>query len=153
MSDRLPRKPRGTGTPVGIGEGNSHESPGVDVPASDGSAATDAQPTPGVRFLSINGVLGPSDSADDVDSEFSRRWPALWEYVTCTLFRGVRRQTATLLFFREDGSWKLCVSDRDTERVLFRSGDTVEDCLDAAEKALESPRADWRASRRGNGRK
>lgn len=112
-----------------------------------GGVAPDASGAPGVRFLPINGVLGSQDAADDIDSEFAGRFPALWEYVTVRLLKGQVRQTSTLLFFREDGQWKLCVSDRDTGRVLFRSGDSVEEALDAAEKALASPRADWRAAK------
>lgn len=153
MSDRLPRKSRGPDPAVAAGEGNPQAGAGVNGDGSHVPTPQDAPGSPGVRFLPVNGVLGENSPADDVDSDFAGRWPAVWEYVTCRLFRGCVRVTATLLFFREDGQWKLCVSDRDTERVLFRTGDTIEESLDAAEKALASPRADWRQSKRGYSRK
>lgn len=148
MSDRLPGRKSGPRAPVATGPGHSGESPGVNGASGDGGAGCLAPETPGVRFLLVNGVLGPSDPADDVDSEFSQAYPACWEYLTVRVFRGSPRQTSTILFFREDGQWKVCLSDRDTDRVLFRSGDSVSDCFEALEKALASPRADWRASRR-----
>jgi len=153
MSDRLPREPRRAKHALGIGEGDSQASPGGNGDGGSGAAPPDAPGTPGVRFLPVNGMLGPQNPADDVDSEFAAAYPAVWEYVTVRLWRGQVRQTSTLLFFREDGQWKVCCSDRDTDRVLFRSGDSIHEALDALEKALASPRADWRQSRRGYSRK
>ena len=148
MSDRLPREPRRTNPDVAAGKGHPGEGPGVNGSGGGGSAAPVTPDASPLRFLPINGVLGGSVTPDDVDNEFAGKWPALWEYVTCRSFRGQQRVTSTLLFFREDGQWKLCVSDRDCDRVLFRSGESIEEALDAAEKALASPRADWRASKR-----
>lgn len=152
MSDRLPKEPRAARAAVVPREGSAEGDPGVNGQGGGGAVGRDAPAASGLRFLPVNGVLGSSDPADDVDSDFQSRFPAVWEFVTCREFKGHPRMTATLLFFREDGQWKLCVGDRDTDRVLFRSGDSLSECLEAAEKALASPRADWRASRRSRSR-
>lgn len=148
MSDRLPgRKPRND-APVATGAGHPDASAGVNGKAAAGDAPVDAPVASGIRFLCVNGSVGPQDPPDDIDSEFAGRYPACWEYLTVRVFRGQARTTATLLFFREDGQWKCCLCDRDTDRVLFRSGDSLEATLESLEGALASPRADWRPSKR-----
>lgn len=148
MSDRLPGRKRDAALALAAGSGHPAGDPGLNGHTVDRGPEGDASEASPVRFLGVNGVLGKQDAANDVDGSFSGAYPALWEFVTVRLFRGAPRETATILFFREDGQWKCCLSDRDTDRVLFRSGDTVTDCLEGLEKALESPRADWRASKR-----
>lgn len=75
----------------------------------------------------------------------------LLDYLTMLVDPGGERQTSTLTIFAEEGQWKVCLSDRETGMVLFRSGETLFATLDALEKACTSGRADWRA-KKGDGR-
>lgn len=84
----------------------------------------------------------------DRDGAFAGRWQGVWEYCSVAMFRGKPRETSSLLFFREHGMWKVCLSDRENNRVLFRGGCTFEDCLDALEAAVRTPGADWRPQRK-----
>lgn len=82
-----------------------------------------------------------------MDDAFERRYPALYEMLTCRIFDGKARETGTVLFFCEDGLWKACLNDRDRELVMFRSSGSVESLWDALEGALQSGQAEWRAKK------
>lgn len=153
MGDRLPKERRGT-TPAqnGWGGGALPFQPGPAVaapPASVGAATVVPEP----KFLSPPAVGGSGGTVDDHDAGFELRYPALWEWVSVTLLQGRSRQPSTLLFFREEGKWKVCLCDRENERVLFRSGLTLEAALDALEAALCVPGADWRPSKASRSRR
>lgn len=60
---------------------------------------------------------------------------------------GTQRDTATLLFFWEDGRMKVCLNDRANSRSLWAAGASVETCLAALETMLSTGSAEWRASR------
>lgn len=79
-----------------------------------------------------------------MDGEFSRRRPALHEWLTLCVDQGQPVETATLLLFCEDGQFKACLHDRESSRVCFRAADSVEGVLDAMERALQDGTADWR---------
>ena len=81
------------------------------------------------------------------DPEAAGRFPALWEYLTCQLIEDKGRLTATLLVMAEDGTVKLCLSDRETDRVCWRSAKTVLEALEGLEEALASGSAEWREKR------
>lgn len=148
MSDRLPGR-RKDYSQLDAPKSDSAESKGVNGEGVGGSPTPPAQNAPPVSFLrEFRSVGGTGQPAEVGDLEFESRWPAIWEYVTARTFQGKPRETATLLVFREEGAWKACLCDRETERVLFRSGDSFKVLLDAVEAALVSPRADWRASKR-----
>jgi hypothetical protein len=53
----------------------------------------------------------------------------------------------------EDGSVKTCLSDRDQEQSLWRSGSSLEDALLALEATLTGEHQDWRRSGGGAGAK
>lgn len=81
-------------------------------------------------------------------ADFASAFPALHEYLTFTTYPdGGERQTSTLLFFLEEGLWKLCLCDRASDRTLWASGDAIEDCLLTVEGQLQEGRAAWRQSR------
>jgi len=67
--------------------------------------------------------------------------------MTCQLVGDKGREPATLIVCAEEGQVKMCLSDRETNRVLWRSGDTVLEALEAMEKALEHGAKDWRERR------
>jgi len=103
---------------------------------------------PPARYVVLGDPRGrtrPIRSA--IDPEAERRYPALWEYLTCCLIDDKGREPATLIVCCEEGQVKFCLSDRETNRVLWRSGDTVLEALEAMEKALRDGARDWRERR------
>lgn len=79
--------------------------------------------------------------------------PAVYEYLTLAKMPdGNERQVATLIVFIEDGRWKVCLSDRETDRTLWMSGDTLEDCLLSLDQAIQTGDANWRRSYKGKGK-
>lgn len=82
-----------------------------------------------------------------LDDLVAKRWPHLGEYLAESAYEdGSPRVTSTLLVFAEDGWWKGCLKDRDNERSLWHSNDTLESLLDGLEELLATGRAEWRAS-------
>lgn len=76
--------------------------------------------------------------------------PGLLEFLTITNYPdGSVRQRSTIGVFVEDGLVKVCLNDRDTSRTLWRSGQSLEDCLLSLEVALQEPGTDWRQSSTG----
>jgi hypothetical protein len=57
---------------------------------------------------------------------------------------GKRRQTATLTLLWEEQVWKCCVNDRDNNRSLWVSGDSISEVIERAEKALHDDSPAWR---------
>lgn len=81
-------------------------------------------------------------SAPDIWEE---KYPAICEYMTAVVFGdGSPREPSTLTFCVEDGKLKGCVNDRAGKASLWRSGDSMEEVLEALEAALRSPQAVWR---------
>lgn len=84
-------------------------------------------------------------------SAFSQSHPHIWDYITSPTYSdtGEPRQTSTLLLFNDNGALKICFSDKDNQRSVFITGETIEELLANLEVALESDTAEWRTSRRG----
>jgi len=77
--------------------------------------------------------------------------PGVLEFLTADTYPdGQIRKRSTLMVFVEDGTLKACLNDRDAERTLWRSGQSLEDVLLAIEVALVEPGTDWRRSSSGN---
>ena len=73
--------------------------------------------------------------------------PALFEYLSGDRYPdGSPRERSTMTVFCEDAVVKLCLSDRDQGRTLWRSARTLEDALLALEGAIQDGTADWRRS-------
>ena len=94
-------------------------------------------------------VRGPRlEEPIDLGSSFEDKWPTVYAYVMQDRFEdGSFRQTSTLLFFLDQGRLKVCLSDRQCSRSLFRSSRSVDGCLDALEEALTTDTADWKSKR------
>lgn len=76
--------------------------------------------------------------------------PAVVEYLTAVCYPdGSNRERSTISVFIEDGVVKVCLSDRDQARTLWRSGVSVEDALMALESCVVDGTADWRRSGAG----
>lgn len=84
----------------------------------------------------------------DLASTFVDNYPILAAYVTQERYpEGGFRQTSTLLFFVERGQLKVCLSDREGHRSLFRASNSIDGCLEALEQALANDTADWKMKR------
>jgi len=85
-------------------------------------------------------------------SAFSQAHPHIWDYLTAPRYSDTKelRQTSTLLLFNDSGVLKLCFSDKDNNRTVFMTGETVEELFTNLEVALESDTAEWRTSRSAN---
>jgi len=95
------------------------------------------RPKPGER-------PGPQEAAFD-DADFTKSYPTLAAYLTQTKYvTGEHRVTSTILIFIENGVLRLCLNDRDNNRSVFFTGETVEACLISAENAILAGTADWR---------
>lgn len=79
-----------------------------------------------------------------IDTTLQRTHPALCEYLTSMVCDGKSRFTATLLVFAENGRFKACLSDRETDCSFFRSSESFQGLLDAVEASLRQGDADWR---------
>lgn len=99
-----------------------------------------------LRRESPNGSLVRGSAAADVD--FRRDYAVLADYLESTVWEdGSPRQSATLLVFCEDGSYKACVSDRAQGRVSFFSATTFAGLLHEVEQGLAGGGADWRKAK------
>lgn len=82
------------------------------------------------------------------DAVLAKKLPAFVEFMCETDDgEGNSRQTATLLVFTEDGMWKVCLNDRESQQTLWASGGSLETALGALEVMLEAPNAPWRAAK------
>jgi hypothetical protein len=76
------------------------------------------------------------------------QWPQLLEYLTASVYPdGSRRQQSSLVALCDGPLWRCCLSDRDNGRVLWKSGATLVDALEAIELSLlgDDP-SEWRRS-------
>lgn len=82
-------------------------------------------------------------------------WPQLLEYLTATSYPDKSsRQTSSLVVLCDGPAWRVCLSDKDNGRVLWKTGATLVEALDALELALlgDDP-TDWRRSAEASGKK
>lgn len=61
---------------------------------------------------------------------------------------GEARQRSTLVVFVEDGTFKACLSDKDSGTSLWASCKSFDDLLEALEARLTDDRPDWRKARK-----
>lgn len=95
-----------------------------------------------------------SDGRDDSspapcnDERTAKEMPALLEFCTCVRWDdGAARETGTLFIFWEEGFWKCCVNDRDSDSIAFISKERLADLLKAVDAGLQKDSLDWRRSR------
>lgn len=78
-------------------------------------------------------------------------YPTLMEYLAEDRYEdGSARRTATLLIFFDQGDWKGCLNDRDTDRVAFVTATCPTALLAVLEDKLTSSSIEWRASQGGS---
>jgi len=73
-------------------------------------------------------------------------YPCILEHlVEATYPDGSERQTSSLVVVADAQNWRVCLSDRDNARVMWKTGSTLLEALDAIELGLmgDDP-SDWR---------
>jgi hypothetical protein len=104
------------------------------------------------KLPSSNGKAGSGPLPED--SDFLEAWPGLWELMTETKYPdGKDRERSSLTVFIEEGSFKLCISERTRELSCWATGPTFKRALDALEGRVVSDSPEWRASGRGKKKK
>lgn len=79
------------------------------------------------------------------DEAFSKKYPAVFEYLTEALWPdGKQRQTSTLLVLCEEGSWKACINDRALSRTGWCSAKTFLELLQTLEAGLSKGSLEFR---------
>lgn len=78
------------------------------------------------------------------DKEFLKRFPAVAEYMTCSLDEGKARRTTTFNLFFEEGVFKVFANDRETNYALCVTADTFAGLWEALEARLASDEPGWR---------
>jgi len=88
---------------------------------------------------------GASSAPLEIDGGILGGFPELWSFLTDAAYEdGTRRQLATLLVFLHEGRLTVALNDRDNQRTVFASGDTLETILKALEGHLQCNDAEWR---------
>lgn len=78
------------------------------------------------------------------DAEFSKRWPAIFELVTCSVFDdGKPRATSALYIFGEGGEVKGNITDRQLNEVCWATGAGFFDFLDTLEARIVGGDGVW----------
>lgn len=78
------------------------------------------------------------------DAYLEAKAPSLHDLMTVQVLAGEKVKTVTLILFAEDGKFKCCLNDRDTNRVGFVTLDTVEDVFECLEAKLDASEVEWR---------
>lgn len=106
------------------------------------------------RYLNKPTGLAPESGSSPLSpsGEFPILYPALYEFLTLTLWEdGTSRLCGSLTLFADPPSWKCCLNDKDSSRVAFVSGSSVDAVLQLAEQGIVSSTLDWRSTK-ANGR-
>lgn len=75
-------------------------------------------------------------------------YPLLLEYLTHDKYDdGTKRETSVLILACDGGTWRICLTDKDNQRTMWKTASSVQEGLGCIELALmaEDP-TDWRRS-------
>jgi len=88
------------------------------------------------------------------DGMWENNHPELYQFLSAARYPdGGDRRTGTMLIFTDQGTLKMCLSDRDQSLVAFLTGDSLDGLLDAAEAGLREDALEWRVARQDGARK
>lgn len=88
---------------------------------------------------------GTGTAAPPADSEFEKRYPTLWAFLTDSKWStGEARETGSILIFTQEGQWKAMVKDKDSGYIAFVTKNTFKSLLEALERGLVEEKLDWR---------
>ena len=92
--------------------------------------------------VGVNGSAAPPASSQ---STYLGLFLTLLEFLSSVSWAdGSKREPGTLTLTVTAGRWSLRVKDPNGKRYAYLTGDTVDSCLENAEKGLESDQMDWR---------
>lgn len=82
-------------------------------------------------------------------------WPQLLEHLVLSKYPdGAPRQTSSLVVLCDGQAWRVCLSDRDNARVMWKTGNTLLEALDSVELALlDDDPSHWRRSAEASGKR
>lgn len=125
--------------------GGNHRKPPQTL---DAAAVADATAGVASRYVSLRDPSGrPLSTHAALDTDLVLRYPAIAEYLTQTAVGHATRITSTVLLMADDGVFKVCLSDRETDQVCWASAETWEGVWEALERSLANGSACWRAKR------
>lgn len=88
------------------------------------------------------------------DPDLKATYPAIHEYLTePDEDASGDNRTATLLFFAQDGVFKLCLNDRAVDATLWASGRSWEEAMLSLEVMLTTGAPPWRIAPKSKGRR
>lgn len=113
------------------------------------------------RFGLNAGEVPALDQPSYDDPAFLKKYPLLAEFLQRELWTREEdvpwtdrvRQKGTLILFCEEGQFKACLSDKDSEAVAFASKKSFQALLETLEKGLANDSLDWRLTAAGKGKK
>lgn len=96
------------------------------------------KPKPGERTGPVEPIFN--------DADFKASYPSITDHLTAVRYEdGSNRATSTLLIFCDTGVLRVCLNDRDNNRSVFFTGETMEAALLSAENALATNTVEWRS--------
>lgn len=98
----------------------------------------------GLISAALGSAVGAAKGEAAKDAAMLKEFPVLHAFMTQLEEDGKARTPSSLVIFSEDGVWKGCLTERDANVKLWRTGDSINKLLQAFEKALASGQADWR---------
>lgn len=88
----------------------------------------------------------------DHAAKLSSSYPALWEFITLTQWEdGTARQPGSVTVFLGHVQLQACITCKESSRVAFVSGRSLEELLLALDQGLADDRLDWRRQRENGG--
>jgi len=80
------------------------------------------------------------------DDEFAAAYPTITDYLCSIRWDdGSPRVASTLTVFLQDGGIKISVNDKDGDRGLFVTAESLREALALAERALQADNPPWRS--------
>jgi hypothetical protein len=120
------------------------------------------RPRPRARVLPVTQYLqrpavAPASGAGvsvPASCSLSQSFPALVEFLAASKWAdGAPRLPGTVTLFSDDGAWKLCLSDKDSQRIAFVTAPSPTEALERAEAGLRGSALDWRLQRPHSGQR
>jgi hypothetical protein len=101
----------------------------------------------------FNRPLSPKDdkgngSSLPVDTQAQENYPTLSAYLQAETWPdGSKRELSTVTLFRDAGTWRACLNERESGSVLFASSPGLLEVFLALEDRLTADHVDWRPGR------
>jgi hypothetical protein len=74
---------------------------------------------------------------------FDKKYPALFRFVDSIRLGAAAEGTGTMLLFRDQTKWKLCLNDRPNAKSAFVTHTSLAELLSIADRGLAQKRLEW----------